>query len=150
MFRTTLFIIGFGILAAGCAWIGGCHVPERITFQPDSTASTTTKTTIPDPNLPDPGAVIEVDKEPVLIGSEAPIYPVAARRANAGGSVMVQVFVGPQGKVLRANALECDRPGYGFEIAAVAAAYKGTWRPAMLKGKPVGTWVTYKIEFAHH
>jgi len=126
--------------------MGGHGRTERITFHPDSTATTST----PDPNLPDPGAFIEVDEEAVQIYGEPPIYPVAARKANVVGSVTVQVFVNPQGKVLRASALQCDRPGYGFEIAAVAAAYKGKWRPAMLKGKPVGTWVTYKTEFAHH
>ncbi|MDD4050526.1 MAG: energy transducer TonB [candidate division Zixibacteria bacterium] len=145
MFRTILLFITFGILTAGCAWMGGTHGrEERITFQPDSTIST------PDPNLPNPDEFIAVDEHPVQIYGEPPIYPVAARRANVTGSVMVQAFVDPQGKVLKANALKCDRPGYGFEIAAVAAAYKGKWRPATVNGKPIGMWVTYKVDFAHH
>jgi TonB family protein len=145
MFRAILLIITFGILMAGCSWVGGKHAPEeRVTFHPDSTTVTR------DRNLPDPDEFIEVDEQPVQIDQEPPIYPVAARRAKVTGSVMVRAFVDPQGKVLKANALECDRPGYGFEIAAVAAAYKGRWRPATVKGKTVGMWVTYKIEFAHY
>lgn len=143
MSRTILFIIGFAFLASGCAWMGGHGREERITFQPDSTTSTR------DTNLPDPGVSVEVDEKPVQIFQEAPIYPVAARKAKMTGTVMVQVFVDPQGKVLKANALQCDNPGYGFEIAAVAAAYKGKWRPAVSNGKPIATWVTYKIDFAH-
>jgi TonB family protein len=129
----------------GCGFLGiGQRPAERITFHPDSTG------TARDENLPAPEELIEVDEQPVRIYEEPPIYPVAARRANAAGTVTVRVFVGPQGKVLKANALECDHPGYGFEIAAVAAAYKGKWRPAMADGKPVGVWVTYSIDFAHH
>lgn len=146
--RTVIFIIIFAILASGCAWMGANHGrEERYIFQPDST---TTKTSTLDPNLPPPDEVIAVDEQPVQIYSEPPIYPVAARRAKVTGSVTVQVFVDTLGKVLKANALTCDNPGYGFEYAAVAAAYKGKWRPATAKGKPIGSWVAYKIDFAHH
>lgn len=147
MFRITPLVIICGILISGCAWMGGRGHEEKITFHPDSTATTVST---PDPNLPNPEESVAVDEQPVQTYSEAPIYPVGARRKGAVGSVTVRVFVSPQGKVQRATALECDNPGYGFEIAAVAAAYKGMWRPAMKKGKPVGVWVTYNIDFAHH
>lgn len=125
--------------------MGGHGPEERITFHPDSTTTTPT----PDPNLPPADEFIPVDEHPVQTYSEPPIYPVAARRAKVTGSVIVQVFVDTQGKVLKAQAIQCDNPGYGFEIAAVAAAYKGKWRPATAKGKPIASWVSYKIDFAH-
>lgn len=144
--RTVIFIMTFATLASGCAWMGGHGREERITFYPDSTATTPTL----DPNLPAPDEFIAVDEHPVQIYSEPPIYPVAARRAKVTGSVMVQALVDTQGKVVNARAIQCDTPGYGFEIAAVAAAYKGKWRPATAKGKPIASWVSYKIDFAHH
>lgn len=144
--RTVIFIITVALLASGCAWMGGKHAPEeRVTFYPDSTATTPTL----DPNLPAPDEFIAVDEHPVQIYSEPPIYPVAARRAKVTGSVMVQALVDTQGKVVNARAIQCDRPGYGFEYAAVAAAYKGRWNPATADGKPIAMWVSYKIDFAH-
>jgi len=35
----------------------------------------------------------------------------------------------------------------GFEEAAVKAAYKCRYRPAIQNGNPIGVWISYTVEF---
>lgn len=63
-----------------------------------------------------------------------PEYPMAAKRARISGSVVVEVTVDENGKVLEASSL-CG-PGILAE-AAVKAAHKWEFTPTQLNGKPV-------------
>jgi len=49
--------------------------------------------------------------------------------------------------VKKAVAVKCTRPNMGFEEAAVAAAYKYIYRPAIQNGDPVGVWIAYRVDF---
>ncbi|MDD4050528.1 MAG: TonB family protein [candidate division Zixibacteria bacterium] len=86
---------------------------------------------------------------PVQVYEPVPEYPRLAGAKGIESSVILQVFVDKHGFVRRANAVKCTHPGYGFEEAAIAAAYGSKWKSAMdNNGNPIGVWVAYKIEFA--
>jgi TonB family protein len=63
-----------------------------------------------------------------------PVYPPAAKAAHASGTVVVQVAVDEEGKVISATAVS----GHPLlQEAARAAAYKARFKPTLLSGKPV-------------
>lgn len=95
-----------------------------------------------DDNIPKPDSHIVVEETPVQIYEEAPVYPPKAKEAGYTGKVVVEAFVDVTGTVKKASAKSCTHPGEGFEEAAVAAAYKCQYKPAISKGKPIGAWVT--------
>jgi len=64
----------------------------------------------------------------------APDYPPVAKAANVGGTVVVQVTVDENGKVISANAVA----GHPLlKAAAVQAAYRATFQPAIVGGEYV-------------
>ncbi len=86
---------------------------------------------------------------PVQVYEPVPEYPRLAGAKGIESSMILQVFVDKHGFVRRASAVKCTHPGYGFEEAAIAAAYGSKWKPAMdNNGNPIGVWDAYKIEFA--
>lgn len=63
-----------------------------------------------------------------------PAYPATAKSAHASGTVVVQVLVDEQGKVISATAVS----GHPLlQASAVAAARQARFTPTMLGGKPV-------------
>jgi len=63
-----------------------------------------------------------------------PTYPAAARAGKASGSVVVQVLLDENGKVVSANAIS----GHPLlRAAAESAARASTFSPTLLKGEPV-------------
>lgn len=63
-----------------------------------------------------------------------PVYPAAARSANAQGAVSVQVTIDESGKVISAVPVS----GHPlFSASAVQAAKSSTFSPTMLSGQPV-------------
>jgi TonB family protein len=100
-----------------------------------------------DDYMPSPDEFIPVEEQPVQIYEEIPEYPRLAQDGGFTGSVWVQAFVDKDGNVKKAQAVKCNRPNMGFEDAAVAAAYKCKYRPAIQNGNPIGVWIQYKVEF---
>lgn len=142
MFHMIPFLMILGLLIAGCA-----HVDTGPAELEDSASGDTGEFMGPSTDIPNPADFVMIDEEPVQIKEDRPIFPQKAMEAHANGEVIVQAFVGTEGKVLRVNVLKCSRPGMGFEEAAVKAAHKSRWRPAKLQGKPVGIWVAYTVKF---
>ncbi|MFA6587888.1 MAG: TonB family protein [Patescibacteria group bacterium] len=97
--------------------------------------------------MPPPDAFVAVEVDPVQVYEETPEYPRLARDGGFTGYVIVQAFVDKNGFVKKAQAVKCTRPGMGFEEAAVKAAYKCQWKPAIQNGNPIGVWVAYKVDF---
>jgi protein TonB len=69
-----------------------------------------------------------------LIEAPQPEYPVEARRKNVSGTVTVEIEIDEDGKVASARA--ASGPD-ALRAAAVKAAYKARFKPAMVEGKPV-------------
>jgi protein TonB len=97
--------------------------------------------------MPSPDEFIPVEVQPVQVYEEKPGYPRLARDGGFTGKVIVQAFVDKNGEVRKAQAIKCDRPNMGFEDAAVKAAYKCRYRPAIQNGNPIGVWISYTVNF---
>ena len=93
---------------------------------------------------PAPDDFVAVEEMPVLIQIPAPVYPDMARQAEVEGTVMVRALVGKDGKVEDAFVTE------GVPMlneAAIAAAKKAIFKPALQQHKPVSVWVQIPMRF---
>lgn len=86
---------------------------------------------LPEPEVGErgPDSFVAFDSPPQPIKMVAPKYPELAREAGIEGSVMVQVRVGKDGKVMDAFILQSDVTP-DMEQAAIAAAKKCLFKPA--------------------
>ena len=76
-----------------------------------------------------------------------PVYPERAKQQGVKGVVTLRVFVQKNGKVALARVADVEPTGYGFEQAAVAAAERWRFNPAMERGRPVEGIVDITVEF---
>lgn len=90
----------------------------------------------------------DTSRAPVLVKNVDPKYPEQAFRDGIEGIVWLKVVIDSAGKVTDATITEDSGKDVGFEEAALEAAYKTKWKPALEKGRPISIYVTYKIEFA--
>jgi protein TonB len=90
----------------------------------------------PIPTSPDFGpssrtvVVAPPQKNPALLESVPPVYPVAARALRAEARVTLRLAVLPDGSVGRASVEQCTRSGLGFEAAALEAVKRWRYEPA--------------------
>ncbi|MFH1701301.1 MAG: energy transducer TonB [Candidatus Zixiibacteriota bacterium] len=97
--------------------------------------------------IPDSADFINVGKYPEQIYEEVPEFPERGLNANINAKIIIEAYIDETGKVLKAHALKCTSPGYGFEEASTTAAYKCTYKPARKNGKPIGCWISYVVHF---
>lgn len=97
--------------------------------------------------IPAPDEFVPVEEQPVALKLENPTYPAMAKKAGIEGDVWVKVLVDKSGDVRDAIIYISSGANAGFEEAAMEAAKKGKWKPAMQNKQPVAVWVAYKIEF---
>ena len=90
---------------------------------------------VPQPPLPQD---LENVSEGVLQGSAItkvnPVYPPSARKMNATGTVEVEVTISEKGLVVEATAISGH---FALRSAAVEAARKWVFKPAIFSGAPV-------------
>lgn len=103
--------------------------------------------TAPKESIISPDEFIPVDVHPELISEEIPQYPEAAIEKGKSAYVILQVYVNEAGNVLAAEIVKCSNPGWGFEKAALQSSKQNRYKPALRDGKPIGIWISYKIEF---
>ena len=96
------------------------------------------------PAWPSPDDILVVEREPLLIALQPPIYPEIAREAGVEGTVLVRVLVDTQGVVRDRILLQSV---LGLDEAALASAATAVFRPALQQDKPVAVWVVLPIEF---
>ena len=97
--------------------------------------------------LADEEEVVEfwaVEQEPELVKDAIPAYPPVASKAGLEGSVFVQFLVGSDGRVKQAKVLKGQEI---FREAAIEAALRFVFRPAMQNDKAVAVWMTRRILF---
>lgn len=92
------------------------------------------------------GADFAGDGELIALVRIAPQYPRQALRDGIEGEVILEITVAPDGSVRDAR-VKSAKPRGVFESAAVAAAYKGRFRPKVVDGKPQETRGTYTVKF---
>lgn len=84
---------------------------------------------------------------PILVENVTPEYPEQAFREGIEGVVWVKVAIDSTGRVIDATIAKDSGKNVGFEEAALKAAYKTKWKPALEKGQPIAILVTYRIDF---
>ena len=127
---------------------GGKPVPVElnieVNFSPDGSAGLN----VANPNvvstgigrkLPD-GATV-----PVVIHQVDPEYTLEARKAKAGGVVLVRLTVDKQGRPQHVHVLR--GVGYGLEKKAVDAVKEYRFKPAMKDDKPVEEVLNVEVNF---
>ena len=89
---------------------------------------------------------------PVLIESTKvqPEYPEIARQARLTGNVILQAVITKSGTVEEVKILRVDKPGIGFEDAAVLAVEQWRYKPATQAGRPVDVYFTINVSFTLH
>ncbi len=97
--------------------------------------------------LPSPDEFVAYEEPPVQLEAVQPEYPDLARRAGVEGVVWVKSLVDKEGKVRDVIILKESGANAGFEEAAIEAAKKTLWKPAISNGQAVAVWVSYKIIF---
>jgi len=100
-----------------------------------------------DKKLPGIGDFTYAEEYPEAIHLAPLRYPEMARRAGMHGSVIVRALIDMNGDVIDASVVEASTEGVGFEEAALEAAFKGKWTPALLNNSPIPCWVSYKVIF---
>lgn len=96
------------------------------------------------PERPDPTQVTVVDELPVSVHAPKPEYPDLARQAGVEGTVILQVLVNREGKVIE---VILRRSSPMFDEAAEKAIRQWRFRPAILANQPVPSWVTIPVRF---
>jgi len=87
--------------------------------------------------------------KPVLVNRVNPIYPPAAAKKRVEGTVILSVLVSENGDVSDVKVLRPAGGTIGLNEAAVAAAKKWKFRPAVKDGKRISVWITYPIVFKY-
>ena len=87
--------------------------------------------------------------QPVLVleSKVQPDYPRLARKSRVEGRVVLQAVIGADGGVYEVRVLDCNRPGLGFEEAAIEAISRWRYDPATQDGVPVEVFFTIRVEF---
>ncbi|MBU0982737.1 MAG: TonB family protein [candidate division Zixibacteria bacterium] len=99
-----------------------------------------------DEYLPAPDEFVPVEEIATMIDYKQPEYPRLAQQAGIEGTVWVKALVGKDGSVLRAMVGKTSGT-QSLDDAAVEAAPKNRFRPAIQNGRPVPMWVTYRVDF---
>lgn len=94
---------------------------------------------------PEPAPFEPREVEPVVVTKVDPVYPPIAIRAALEGNVFVQVWVDTKGMVRKAVVAKSD--GEVFNEAAVEAARRWVFTPALMQDRPVSVWVTIPFRF---
>jgi TonB family protein len=84
-------------------------------------------------------------KRPKLVKSVQPRYPPEAWEQDLEGDVVLLLWVTEQGRVEATEVVSA--PGYGMELAALAAAKQLEFSPAEADGKPVKVKIRYTFRF---
>jgi len=82
---------------------------------------------------------------PKLLHFEQAVYPPEAQNLELDASVVLQISIDNEGKVVRVEVR--DPAGHGFDEAAARAAEKFTFEPATRDGKPVAAKILYRYGF---
>jgi TonB family protein len=92
-----------------------------------------------------PKDYVPYDQAPEVLNQEQPKYPELALRAGLEGTVWIKMWVDTTGRSLQVYVQKSD--AQIFEQAAIDAARQWRFKPAILKGKTIPTWVTVPFRF---
>lgn len=87
----------------------------------------------------------ELDVPPKAARLVAPAYPYALRDQQVGGSVVVEMVIGADGKIVDAKIVKSSRPE--FEVPSLEAVKKWQFTAGRANGRAVNTRVTQELKF---
>lgn len=87
----------------------------------------------------------DLEKQPEVMASVAPVYPAAMRKAKIEGSVTLIFVLNADGRVEDARVDRSSRPE--FEKPALDAVRKWKFKPGMKDGEAVSTYMKLPIRF---
>jgi len=124
-------------------------IPEPIAPEPAEVqlASIVPETNVPEAELPSEIAV-EVPRivQPIPLERIEPVYSARARARGESGTVVLNILVNEQGRVVRV-VVDQGIPGSDLEAAAIDAVLRWDFRPAKEDGRPIRAWVTERFVF---
>jgi len=85
--------------------------------------------------------------KPEILNRVQPNYPPVARTKKVQGTVILSLLISDRGDVIDVKVLREAGGSAGLNEAAVAAAKKWKFRPAVKDGKRVKVWVSYPVSF---
>ncbi len=88
----------------------------------------------------------DLDQPPVGIVNTAPAYPFKAQQRDIEGYVTIKFLVGVDGSLSNPKVLD-SRPKGLFEAALLKVVPSWKFRPGMIDGQPVPTWVEKTVRF---
>ena len=91
-------------------------------------------------------ALHEVDRSPVRVRFEQPVYDDLARRMNQQGVVVVEVLIDETGQVAEARLVQ-EIPKSRLNQATLRAARRWSYQPAVKDDVPVKVWKSERIVF---
>lgn len=91
-------------------------------------------------------AFVRADLVPVPLKEAAPVYPGQEQADGVGGIVWMKVLVAKTGSVLGA-VVHKSSGSEPLDRAALEAAVKNVYKPAVQNGQPVAMWISYKVTF---
>jgi len=122
--------------------LAGLVLPGACSRKPDSTV------TLPaDANT----SALRRDEPPVALDAETPVrYPLALYQQRISGTVLLRLFVDETGRVAPDSTRIQESSGYpALDSAALSAAPKLSYAPALRNGTPVATLFIQPIHFRH-
>ena len=93
----------------------------------------------------EPDTFTPVEKLPVPIIQPVPDYPEIPLRAGIEGTVWLRIWVTKEGKTKKAEVIKTESEL--FNQAAIDAAMKWVFTPAVMNNGPVAVWVTIPFKF---
>lgn len=94
---------------------------------------------------PDFDKFVAYEKGPEMIVAKTPDYPEIAKRAGITGKVFVKVLVDKEGKPKKAVVIKSDSEL--FNQAAIDAAMKSAFTPAIQNQHPIAVWIVLPYKF---
>ncbi|MEN8210099.1 MAG: energy transducer TonB [Thermodesulfobacteriota bacterium] len=89
----------------------------------------------------------EVDTPPRVTRKAPPVYPFGAKRKGITGYVMIRCLIGIDGKPAKLKIIK-SKPEGVFDDAGLAAVQKWRFKPGILGGEAVPTWVRIPFKFS--
>lgn len=93
----------------------------------------------------DAGPTGVLTKPPALLKQVEAVFPPAMMDAGLGGTVVMEVDIGPDGLVLDARVIRS--PGLDFDQSALEAIKQFVFSPAEVDGRPAAVRIQYSYQF---
>jgi protein TonB len=88
----------------------------------------------------------EVDTPPRVVRKAPAVFPFAAKRKGLQGRVVVRCLISIQGNPGKMRIVQSEPEGV-FDEAALQAVERWRFKPGILAGEPVPTWVRIPFKF---